>query len=497
MSQYRKRYFDKVTNFLVCLFQVEVFSMEMSASLKKATDKTNIEHNNRTEKERSKNIDPERSHLNKYLVQRDLKEVYKQEFGEALEKYNAKQKRNDRKIKDYYKHLQKGKKTAVQQEMILQIGDRNDFKNTPENIALANEILLEWFEGFKKRNPNLVIYNAVIHNDEESPHLHLNFVPVADGYKRGLERQVAFDRAIIQQDAQKWQEYQVLQERKKEFRKEQKKKGIKEKFPYKESEYKLDHPFEDWRVLEVSELERLMNERGIERKLVGTNEYEDVNELKQVKREFESLQKEIERNYEEIEKSEEIFKNTEEMSFSHYEKKTKLIKDPYIGKAEFEEKETGNVVLTKKQYKNADKKVRAAGIILKDYERLKSTDFVKENEKLLVENEQLKKELEREEKDYEQLTEQINPLIVQNDNLQKENSRLKSYVRHLQAHIDDLKRNIGLVYKNAKDYLQGEFELFKGMIKSNLSKEGIANYFEDHQEKEKNKKKTKSHDLEL
>ncbi|GGE33312.1 hypothetical protein GCM10011391_09950 [Pullulanibacillus camelliae] len=63
---------------------------------------------------------------NKYLVQKDLKE-YQEEFGEALEKYNAKQKRNDRKINDYYKHIQSGKKTALQQEMIVQVGDLNDF----------------------------------------------------------------------------------------------------------------------------------------------------------------------------------------------------------------------------------------------------------------------------------------------------------------------------------------------------------------------------------
>ena len=31
--------------------------------------------------------------------------------------------------------------------------------------------------------------------------MHLNFVPVASGYKRGLEsKQVSFDRAITQQD---------------------------------------------------------------------------------------------------------------------------------------------------------------------------------------------------------------------------------------------------------------------------------------------------------
>lgn len=163
----------------------------MSVSLKKATKKTNIRHNNRTmnekEKEKNSHIDYSRSHENKYLVQKDLKEIYRDEFSQALKNYNEKQKRADRKIDDYYKHIQSSKKTALQQEMIVQIGDKDDF-SSKEKKDMANEILQEWFLGFEKRNPNLKIYNAVIHNDEATPHMHLNFVPVATGYKRGLEK---------------------------------------------------------------------------------------------------------------------------------------------------------------------------------------------------------------------------------------------------------------------------------------------------------------------
>lgn len=232
--------------------------MGMSVSVKKATNMTNIKHNNRTmgEKQMSKNthIDFERSGENKYLVEKDLKEFYKEEFGEALEKYNDKQKRKDRKINSYYDHIKKGKKTALQQEMIFQVGDRDDFLSE-ENKKIANDILGEYFFDFKRRNPNLKIYNAVIHNDEASPHLHLNFVPVADGYKRGLEKQVSFDKAIKQQDPT------------------------------------LDktRPFQDWREKEVEILAKKLQQRGIERKLVGTNEYKDMNDFKEKK----ELEKEV------------------------------------------------------------------------------------------------------------------------------------------------------------------------------------------------------------
>lgn len=238
-------------------------NMSMSISFQKSTKRTNIKHNNRImsekEKERNPHIDYSRSHENKYLIQEDIRDLYEREFGEALKKYNAKQKRKDRKIDDYYKHIQSSKKTSTQQEIIVQVGDKDDFDN-PDNWELANEVLEEWFQGFEERNPNLKVYNAVIHNDEASPHLHINFVPVASGYKRGLEKQVSFDRAIKQQDPS------------------------------------LDNarPFKGWREKEVAVLEKLMNERGIERKLVGKNEYKDVNEYKQKKDALRELETKIE-----------------------------------------------------------------------------------------------------------------------------------------------------------------------------------------------------------
>src|SRR5699024_2018310 len=159
---------------------VRIKKMSMSVSVKKATGKTNINHNNRKfkewEKEKNSHIDYERSKENKYLVQKDIRDVYKEEFGDALEEYNNKQTRNERKIKDNYKHIEARKQKATQQVMIIQVGDRDDFSKR-KNRELVNEVLEDWFSDFKKTNPNLKIYNTAIHNDEASPHLHVNFVP--------------------------------------------------------------------------------------------------------------------------------------------------------------------------------------------------------------------------------------------------------------------------------------------------------------------------------
>lgn len=304
------------------------------------------------EKELNPHIDESRSDENKYLIQKDIRELYEEEFGDALEKYNAKQRRKDRKIKDYYKHIQSGKKTATQQELIIQVGDKDDFIDEKKR-KLANEILEEWFESFQKRNPNLKVYNAVIHNDEASPHLHLNFVPVASGYKRGLEKQVAFDRAIKQQD----------------------------------KKMDVERPFDVWRDNEVQVLEQLLKERGIERKLVGTNEYEDVNELKRVtaernklERERELLKKEQEIYFENINKN---IKPVErfDISYSHEEKvieKYEVVEPSLLGrlgkdKVIVKEREiaTGNVVFTPQQVEKLESLISNYETLGSEYERLK------------------------------------------------------------------------------------------------------------------------------
>lgn len=428
--------------------------MSMSVSLKKATNKTNIKHNNRTisekEKERNSHIDYSRSDENKYLVQKDLKELYQEEFGEALEKYNAKQKRSDRKIEDYYKHIQSSKKTSLQQEMIIQVGDLNDFIRNAD-YKRANEILLEWFKDFEKRNPNLKVYNAVIHNDETSPHMHLNFVPVASGYKRGLEKQVSFDRAIMQQD----------------------------------SELDKTRPFDDWREKEVKLLEKILKERGIERKLVGSNEYKDVNEYKEKKdleREIQWLEEKIAKKKDELVKvSEQVPEKKMNLKSKKKEIKTE-VKPKFIGKPDIIEKETGNYVYTPKQVKYLEDLVSAAVTVKKDYERLQTTDLVQENKNLREEVYQKTKENEQLKKELASATLEI--------------GSLKGDIHYLKAHIRDLKANIKVLYQQTKKVFKEQFEAFRGLIKNELDIKGIDNQFErEHNREMKSKSKQKEHDM--
>lgn len=250
----------------------ELLKMQYSISFKKSTKKTSISHNNRTlddEQQKSKfhkHINFEKSNENVYLEQTPIKEKYDELFGEAVEKFNAKQKRADRKIDDYYAKVRKDKKLEPQREFIIQVGDIDDYRLTKDdgsptgltteqierNKQIANKILKAYYEEFRERNPNLPIYNAVIHNDEMSPHMHLNVIPVATGYKRGMEKQCSFNKALKQQ-------------------------GIESD---KENNRAL---WNNFRNQEVESIERLMNEHGWQRKEVGTNNIKDIHEYKAIK----------------------------------------------------------------------------------------------------------------------------------------------------------------------------------------------------------------------
>ena len=142
------------------------------------------------------NIDSSKTAENITLVDRDIKEAYREIFGEALDKYNAKQKRADRKIEDYCDHIKKSKNgEKLFYEDVVQWGSKDDFQN-PQTRERAKEALVKYVEGFEKRNPNLKLIGAYIHMDEASPHLHLDYVPVAHGYSRGLSTRNSLDRAM-------------------------------------------------------------------------------------------------------------------------------------------------------------------------------------------------------------------------------------------------------------------------------------------------------------
>lgn len=159
--------------------------------------KGSVNHNSR--KFKAENVDGSRTHLNIDYCNENIKKVYHELFDKALERYNSKQTRADRRIENYYEKIRNSKQEKPFHELILQIGDKENMSAESENGALAREILDEYYRGFQERNPQLKVFSAHLHMDEATPHLHIDFVPFTTGSKRGLDTRISLKQALAAQ----------------------------------------------------------------------------------------------------------------------------------------------------------------------------------------------------------------------------------------------------------------------------------------------------------
>ena len=156
--------------------------------------KGSLSHNSRVFY--AENVDPSRSHLNIEYCNENIKDVYHELFDDALVRYNAKQKRSDRKIDNYYEKICSGKQEKPFHELVIQIGNRDTCAAATEDGAFAARLLDEYMRGFQERNPTLRVFSAHLHMDEATPHLHIDFVPYTTGSKRGLDTRVSLKKAL-------------------------------------------------------------------------------------------------------------------------------------------------------------------------------------------------------------------------------------------------------------------------------------------------------------
>lgn len=224
--------------------------------------KGSISHNNR--KFVAKNVDEKRVKDNVILCCENLKDTYDDLFGTALSEYNAKQKRKDRRIENYLDHIKGGKQEKPFYELVFQIGNKDDTSCGTPDAEIATNILREYYDDFLKRNPHIRVFNAVIHLDEATPHLHVDFVPFATGQSRGLSTRNSLNKALEQQ-------------------------GFSAKT-------NLETPAKLWTNSEKQQLAEIMLKRGIEWEQLGThNEHLSVPDFKKQERskEIKHLENEI------------------------------------------------------------------------------------------------------------------------------------------------------------------------------------------------------------
>lgn len=406
--------------------------------------KGNFNHNRRTNSKVPENVDPTRTAFNKILVDKDIRQVYNEVFGEALAEYNANQiakKHPERQKKDYYSSVCHDKKTEPFREAVVQIGNKD--KQLPR--WESNEILQKFLKQFQKNNPQLVVVGAYIHNDEATPHMHIVYVPVAT-YSKGLKKRVSNDKALNQMGYKTWN---------------------------------------DWKDSQMACLENLVCEKGYDREYMhNTDKHEpDVQKFKRVQKEVVRLAND------KLEKMELPDIPEPEIKLNPITK-TESVK---FSKAEFEQiKQVINyqqIEITSLEAQKSDLNAELE-INKQTINRIKNKPYVLENERLSAELEKNKSKIDKFDEisiQNQQLKNQINTL----NNLQVENNNLKLELEKEKQRSENFKI-IGKLYQCM--YLHLMDRIIPNVIQKlkivKLIRNGLDNLFigvlDEYQNKSKN-----------
>lgn len=400
---------------------------DMTISLKMETGKTSIRHNNRTLTE-EEYLEPAHSHIirertkdNIIIKQEPIAEAYKKLFDDEVAKYNE-GKKPCRQISNYYKHVQQSKTLNTQKEMIIGVGSKEDWDLlTYEDKKRAGQAIAKYVEEFMESNKNnIYVYNATVHLDEAgAPHAHINFVPLAHGYKNGLKTQPSWSKAL-------------------------------EQLGYKG---KSKAPFIAFRKAEVERVEKIINEIGITRKLGKTNDIANVQAYKEVKRLEEQAKakeaelKGLEQEY--SEKDRELKKRATEQAQALTEFNQKLESKLKSKKGELEQLDSE---LTEKQARSQKAGATAFQARQEALEAKRDKEQAQsEAQELRSEVERLKSEKKAVQEEAEKLKAQVEAKEQALAEKDKAISEKDSYISRQQAQLD---HNTRLLDEQTKNYDQ-------------------------------------------
>ena len=137
----------------------------------------------------------------------DVKDLYLKELEESKIDYNNKQTREDRKIKNYFKHISQDKQKDLACEIIIELGDM-DFWNDKDEYYKKGmvQVYKEQVQDLMRIVPEFKVANAVVHFDETSPHMHIVGIPIKDDYKRGMRKHPAKSKVFTKESLQRIQD---------------------------------------------------------------------------------------------------------------------------------------------------------------------------------------------------------------------------------------------------------------------------------------------------
>ena len=134
-----------------------------------------------------------------YEVWRDesVRDAYHRLFDQALQEYNDKQTRADRKIKSYYDHIARDSRKKLAYEMIVGVYQQNCVISDEKKIEILRKFVDTWDERNKVGDNGLELIGCYLHNDEAGGlHIHCDYVGVSSSFKNGLSRQSSLTKAL-------------------------------------------------------------------------------------------------------------------------------------------------------------------------------------------------------------------------------------------------------------------------------------------------------------
>lgn len=313
-------------------------SLSVSFTLGKAStpNTVNLKHNNR--EFLAKNIDATKIKDNIIFKQENVEDAYHKLFDDAVEEYNSKQKQKCRRINNYYDDVCKNKKTEAFYEAIVQFGDVNTASCYSVMGDECRKMLCEYMENFQKRNPNLYVFNAVLHMDEATPHLHIDFIPFyTQARKNGLTKGVSMKAALLEQglnsSSKKENNLVAFEEQERNaMEKILNKHGIQREIKNANYEHMTVDEYKDYKS--TSNMEKLVNDAfNINHSKINTTAMQL--ELKKQENEIAMLKKEKESPF---------------MSFYYSDSEKQLFVQRELDEREIEYRETDNGFEAKKIY---------------------------------------------------------------------------------------------------------------------------------------------------
>lgn len=384
-------------------------------------------HNNRKYKNKNnQELDPEKSHENVVIVGtdniiEDVKKVYKDEFNEAVYDYNMKQKREDRKILDYYNQINNDKQTNLAVEMIFQLGDSEHWKDkSMEDKKKMVNIYSKAVDILKDRN--IITAQATVHLDESSPHLHLIAVPIADNNKRGLSKQVSQNKVLTIKAIK-----EIREEIEKVFINEYKK-TYKEDITLKKGSELPDH-------LDVKKYKKAKEILKVAKAYEYNQEIKDTleTELENTKEEIKEIEEKITKAEKEKENKIEIIENvkTETNNLTSELTKLETSKNGKLKEKDDLEKALDLYQQKIKDYKEQIVKDKEEADRLEEEEK-KTAEDLKAQEKKIKD---IKDEIDKKNKDY-------NDSLTEKNNLEEKKKKLEEDKKNIENAYNLEKENI-------------------------------------------------------